>query len=71
MSNMISPSPESPYSSSDDFFTVRIWAEDQGDEGVIWRGTIKHISTGEVFYFQGWQDLVEKIQLMLSGGEFK
>ena len=51
------------------FFTLRLWPEEAGEEGPVWRGRIQYTVNGEVRYFQGWDALVEVLQeLMVQDG---
>lgn len=47
-------------------FTLRVWAEEIGDNQQEWRGRIQHIPSGETHYFRDWQTLVAHLQAMLS-----
>ena len=35
-------------------FILRLWPEDLGGGQTDWRGSIRHVSSGEVRYFRGW-----------------
>jgi hypothetical protein len=48
------------------FFTLRLWPEEMGAEEPAWRGRLQHTVSGEVRYFQGWEALVELVQLLIS-----
>jgi hypothetical protein len=47
-------------------FTLRIWAEEIGDNKQEWRGRVQHVPSGETQYFREWQSLVAHLQTMLS-----
>jgi len=46
-------------------FIVRVWHEDLGDGKSEWRGQVKHVLSGEVRYFRGWQILIDFLKTML------
>jgi len=48
------------------FFTLRLWLEKMEDDESVWRGRIQYSASGEVRYFQGWDALVELVQLLIS-----
>lgn len=48
------------------FFTLRLWAEESGDEEFVWRGRIQYVADGEVRYFQGWEALQEVLLLLME-----
>jgi hypothetical protein len=47
-------------------FTVRIWKEDLGEEHSEWRGKLQHVSSGEAYYFNAWEELVEFLLRLMS-----
>jgi hypothetical protein len=48
-------------------FTVRIWAEDEGDEAVQeWRGTVRHLPDGRERGFRGWPALISLLEEMAN-----
>jgi hypothetical protein len=47
-------------------FTVRLWAEDLGEEQIEWRGQVQHVITGRFQHFREWQSLIEFFLEVLS-----
>lgn len=45
---------------------MRVWREDLGDGQVEWRGKVKHMLSGEAFYFREWQDLIARLKTWLQ-----
>lgn len=43
-------------------FTLRIWPEALGDGHTEWRGQLKYLPTGEIYYFREWSQLQELIR---------
>lgn len=39
-------------------FILRLWQEDLGEAGSEWRGQLRHVTSGRVFYFREWQALI-------------
>jgi hypothetical protein len=50
-------------------FTLRLWAEEIGDEQTEWRGEVRHVTSGETRYFRDWSTLVTLLLAMLPGAE--
>ena len=50
-------------------FTVRVWREDLGQDQFEWRGKAQHMTSGEVFYFREWQDLIVRLKSLLEKQE--
>jgi hypothetical protein len=50
-------------------FTIRLWAEQIDAGHVEWRGKVQHVPTGEAHYFRSWQQLVERLVVILQAGE--
>ncbi len=48
-----------------ELFTLRVSAEPLNDGQVEWRGSVRHVLTGEVRYFRNWPMLVECLANML------
>ncbi len=38
-------------------FTLRLWVEDVGNGRTEFRGTLKHVLTGETQHFRDWETL--------------
>lgn len=55
---------KSPYISH--LFTIRMWPEAIGANQVEWRGQVRHISSGQVYYFRDWQLLITFLEKILS-----
>lgn len=47
------------------FFTLRVWAEDVGNGRVEFRGTLKHVLSGETHHFRTGDALVLLIENVL------
>jgi hypothetical protein len=47
-------------------FTVRLWAEDLGDDQVEWRGEVQHVLTSETRYFRDLTSLGALLEAMLA-----
>jgi len=52
-------------------FTVRLWAEDMGDDRTEWRGHVQHVISGEAHYFRAWPALIAWLVVMLPPMETK
>ena len=52
-------------------FTLRLWAEEMGDDQTEWRGEVRHVTSGETRYFRDWATLVTLLLAMLPGAEDK
>ena len=50
-------------------FTVRLWQEEVGSEQSEWRGKVQQVSTGEAYYFRGWEALISLLLQMLAASE--
>lgn len=50
-------------------FTVRLWREEVGRGQSEWRGKVQQVSTGEAYYFRGWQALISLLLQMLAASE--
>jgi hypothetical protein len=48
-------------------FTLRLWAEEMGDDQTEWRGEVRHVTSGETRYFREWSTLVTLLLAMLPG----
>ncbi len=48
---------KTPHARQSELFMLRLWAEEQGDGAVAWRGRVQHALTGRSAYFQGWSAL--------------
>lgn len=47
-------------------FTLRVWAEELGDDQIEWRGQVQHVLSGEMRYFRTWTTLVEYVVATLA-----
>ncbi|MCP4422270.1 MAG: hypothetical protein GY805_37150 [Chloroflexi bacterium] len=43
-------------------FTLRVWVEDVGNGRVEYRGTIKHLLSGETHHFRDWLTLPRHLE---------
>ncbi|MCA9955848.1 MAG: hypothetical protein H6657_24370 [Ardenticatenaceae bacterium] len=43
-------------------FTLRVWVEDVGNGRFEYRGTLKHVLTGETHHFRGWPPLIRQLE---------
>ena len=50
-------------------FTVRVWQEDLGSDVTEWRGQVRKVSSGQIYYFREWQALTALVQQMLAESE--
>jgi hypothetical protein len=50
-------------------FTVRLWAEDIGEDQAEWRGKVQHVISGDTRYFRDWNNLIALLQMMVSQRE--
>jgi hypothetical protein len=50
-------------------FTVRVWAEDIGNGQTEWRGRVRHVTSGETYYFRDWPTLIAHLLKMLPRTE--
>ncbi len=50
-------------------FVVRLWRERVAETHGQWRGSVAHVSTGQMFYFANLGDLTEFITLRLDRRE--
>lgn len=46
-------------------FTIRIWPESLGGGEREWRGQVRHVLSGETYYFREWPALVSLLMEML------
>jgi hypothetical protein len=52
-------------------FTLRVWPEYLGDGRTEWRGQVRHVPSGETYYFREWPALVAALQQELLELEAK
>lgn len=50
---------------SSHLFMLRMWPEDLGGGQTDWRGSVQHVTTGEVRYFRDWQTLEGFVEELL------
>ncbi len=43
-------------------FTLRVWVEDVGNGRFEYRGTLKHVLTGETYHFRDWPTLIRCLE---------
>ena len=43
-------------------FTVRIWKEKLNDDHTEWRGTVRHVLSGETNHFREWTNLIKYLE---------
>lgn len=48
-------------------FMLRVWREALGDGQSEWRGQVRHVLTGETYYFRQWDQLREMLQRCTPG----
>lgn len=48
-------------------FTLRLWAEDIGNDQTEWRGRVQYVPSGEAHYFRDWPTLITYLLKMLPG----
>lgn len=47
-------------------FTLRVWQEDVGDGRFEYRGTLKHVLTGETHHFRDWPTLIRYLEAVFT-----
>ncbi len=47
-------------------FTLRVWMEDVGNGRTEYRGTLKHILSGETHHFRNWLTLTQLIETSMT-----
>jgi hypothetical protein len=50
-------------------FTIRLWAEEIDAEHIEWRGKVQHVPTGEAHFFRSWQQLIDRLAIIVQTGE--
>ena len=48
-------------------FTLRLWPEELDHARSEWRGQLRLVASGEVWYFRDWQALLVRLQAVLPG----
>jgi hypothetical protein len=48
---------------------IRLWQERLDAQHSEWRGAIKNVTTGEVRYFRGWEEIAHTIAALLAHDE--
>ena len=57
---------QDPEHNRTNLFTVRLWCEEQGDNGAEWRGQITNLHNREVRYFRDPETLYRALLKMAS-----
>ena len=47
------------------YFTLRVWVEEMGNGRTEFRGTLKHVLSGETCNFRDWDTLLRLIELFV------
>lgn len=47
-------------------FMLRVWLEEVGDSRTEFRGTLKHVLSGETHHFRDWATLVQLIESLVT-----
>ncbi len=47
-------------------FVLRLWPEDMGGGKVDWRGSVRHVNSGQVHYYRDWAMLRAFVDEMLG-----
>jgi hypothetical protein len=55
--NSFNPERSSQHSRRSQMFVIRLWHEDLGGDQYEWRASVRHVSSGETYYFRSLQDL--------------
>ncbi len=50
-------------------FTLRVWVEDLGNGRFEYRGTLKHVLTGETHHFRSWPTLIRLLEAAFTPGK--
>jgi hypothetical protein len=50
-------------------FTLRLWVEELGDGETEWRGEVRYVPSGAIYYFRRWDQLQETMRRCLAGFE--
>jgi len=45
-------------------FTLRVWMEMMENGRYEMRGTLRHVLTGETYYFSDWQAMIRYVEVM-------
>jgi hypothetical protein len=48
------------------FFTLRLWVEELGDGHTEWRGEVRYVPSGAIYYFRCWDQLQETMRCCLE-----
>jgi hypothetical protein len=46
-------------------FTLRVWQEKLDDQKIEWRGTVRHVLSGETNHFRDWASLIRYLEAAL------
>ena len=55
-----------PSRRSSQLFTLRLWLEELGEGRAEWRGQLRHVTSGQTYYFRSWQELATQMMKLLS-----
>ena len=44
------------------YFTLRVWVEEVGKGRTEYRGTLKHVLSGETYHFRSWAALLRLVE---------
>ncbi|MBK7895599.1 MAG: hypothetical protein IPJ90_12130 [Anaerolineaceae bacterium] len=51
------------------FFTLRVWCEEVADGRTEFRGTLKHVLSGQTIHFRDWQMLIALIEAIWADSD--
>lgn len=52
-------------STKSQLFTLRVWMEKVENGRYELRGTLRHVLTGETYYFRDWQAMIRYVEAMV------
>ena len=58
-----------PDKASSQLFTLRVWREDMGSGCWETRGRLRHVLTGETYYFRDWATLTRLVESYAQAGQ--
>lgn len=52
--------------SSSQLFTLRLWRAEPGEGAGEWRGQLRHVTSGQIYYFRDWQAFLTLLLKLLA-----
>ena len=62
---MVANNDLDPPAQSSHLFMLRLWPEDLGGDQTDWRGSVRHVNSGEVRYFRDWPAMETFVEELL------